>query len=280
MRLDWAQTITGAHVQMNSQNPYEPPEASLADPMGEARPGNSLDAGLAGNYQLGIGNILGEAWRLTSGMKGSFWAAVIVVGLAAVVVSVVFNFVGVLITGSAQALEANLGLQYGINLLLGAVLAPLSAGIMMMGVRRAAGLPVNFDTVFSYFGLFLPLAVLVVLQTLITNIGYLLLIIPGIYLAVAYTLSLPLAVDRRMSPWTAMETSRRAITRRWFEVFVLLIVAWLIMLAGILTIIGWVWTGPMIVNVHGIIYREIFGVKTAGAANGANVETDSGGMEA
>ena len=267
---------------MSSQNPYQPPGSPLEDPAGERRPGNTVASGLAGDYRVQIGEILSEAWRLTRGMKASFWGAAVVVGLVAVIVSVLLNFIGILIAGSMTALEANFGLQYAINLVLNALLAPLGVGLFMMGVRRAAGLPVSFDTAFGYLGLFVPLAALVVLQTLVTNIGYLLLIIPGIYLAVSYTLTFPLAADRRFSPWQAMETSRRAITKRWFEVFVLLIVAWLIMVAGVITLIGWIWTGPLLINVHGILYREVFGVEAAregGDQGGVHMDV-KGGFEA
>jgi hypothetical protein len=267
---------------MSPENPYQPPGSPVGDPGGEQRPGNTVESGLSGDYQLRIGEVISEAWQLTKGMKASFWGAVFVVGLVAVIISVLLNFAGVLIAGSVGALEANFGLQYAINLIINALLAPLGAGILMMGVRRAAGLSISFDTVFAYLGLFVPLAILVVLQTLLTNIGYLLLILPGIYLAVAYTLSFPLAVDRRFRPWQAMETSRRAITRRWFEVFVLLLVTWLIMVAGIITIIGWIWTGPLVVNVHGILYREVFGVAAAREGTevgGAHMDV-KGGFEA
>lgn len=264
---------------MSSENPYQPPDSAVGDPGGERRPGNTVESGLAGDYRLPIGEILSEAWQLTRGMKASFWGAAVVVGLVATIVSVLLNFAGILIAGSMAALEANFGLQYAINLVLNALLAPLGVGLFMMGVRRAAGLPISFDTAFAYLGLFGPLAALVILQTLATNLGYVLLILPGIYLAVSYTLTFPLAADRRFGPWQAMETSRRAITRRWFEVFVLLIVVWLIMVAGVITVIGWIWTGPLLINVHGIMYREIFGVASArenGNEGGAHMDVTRG----
>ncbi|HDP89599.1 MAG TPA: hypothetical protein ENN42_06535 [Thioalkalivibrio sp.] len=263
---------------MSQENPYRPPESAVSDPAGHLRAGATVAGGLAGEYRLEMGEVLGEAWRLTRGMKGSFWGAALVVGLIAIIVSVVLNFAGLLWAGSMEALESSIVMQFGMQVAINAVMAPFGAGLIMIGVRRAAGLPVSFDTAFAYLGLFLPLAVLMVLQSILTGIGYLLLILPGIYLAVAYTLALPLAADRRFGSWQALETSRRAITRHWFQVFVLLLVSWLILLLGILSVIGWIWAGPLLVNVHGILYREIFGVHEAGAdGEEATVE---GGMQA
>jgi hypothetical protein len=44
-----------------------------------------------------------------------------------------------------------------------------------------------------------------------------------IYLMVAWIFAVPLAADKRMEFWSAMEFSRKIVTRVWFEMFVLLI---------------------------------------------------------
>jgi len=52
-------------------------------------------------------------------------------------------------------------------------------------------------------------------------------VIPGIYLFVAWTFSVPLVADRRLEFWSAMELSRKVTTRVWFEVLFLLVLAFL-----------------------------------------------------
>ncbi|MEN8132906.1 MAG: hypothetical protein ABFS45_22555, partial [Pseudomonadota bacterium] len=107
----------------------------------------------------------------------------------------------------------------------------------------------------------LPLAILGVLTTLLTYIGFLLLILPGIYLAIAYLLATPLLVEKQLTPWQAMENSRKAITRHWFKVFLLLLATALIMFISAIPLgLGLIWTYPMAINILGILYREIFGV--------------------
>jgi hypothetical protein len=49
--------------------------------------------------------------------------------------------------------------------------------------------------------------------------------LPGLYLFVAWTFALPLAADRRLPFWPAMELSRRVVTRQWFRVLALLLIA-------------------------------------------------------
>lgn len=265
---------------MSTENPYQPPQSPLGDPhQGDLRPGGTLEGGLAGDYQIRIGEMLSEAWNLTKGTKGSYWAALVVIVIISIIVGLVFDFIGVMLVGSADAWEANIPAQVVSSSLQGIVLAPFTAGIIMMGIKRAAGLNMSFDTAFGYLGMYLPFVLLALLETVFTSIGYMLLVLPGIYLAIAYTLAVPLMGDRKLTAMQSLEISRKAVTRQWFMVFVLLIVMSLIMVLGVLSIIGWIWTMPMFFNLIGILYRDVFGVQEAGADGGASREP-AGGMHA
>jgi hypothetical protein len=59
-----------------------------------------------------------------------------------------------------------------------------------------------------------------------------LLMIPSIYISVAYNWAILFVVFYRMKFWDALEASRKVITKNWFMVFLFLIVAGLIMIAG------------------------------------------------
>jgi uncharacterized membrane protein len=60
----------------------------------------------------------------------------------------------------------------------------------------------------------------------------LLLLIPLCYLSISYTLAPLLVVDRRLSPWQAMETSRKLIHKRWLFWLGLMFLLYLIQVAG------------------------------------------------
>lgn len=53
------------------------------------------------------------------------------------------------------------------------------------------------------------------------------MIVPGIYLFVAWLFCVPLVADRGLEFWSAMELSRRTVTRVWFQVFALFALAFL-----------------------------------------------------
>lgn len=234
-----------------TSNPYEAPKADLNAQ--EVHPGDSgsLEDALAGRYDFQIGDVMREAWAMTSGMKGTFWAGTILLYLAYMGVAVVG---GILFKSSAA-------MHMAFNLLLGAAAPVLFLGVIAMGVRRAAGLPVAFETAFGSFDKASPAFVAGLLTTLLTYLGFILLVLPGIYLAISYCMTMPLLVDRNLRPWQALETSRRAVTRRWFPYFgLLLAVALVVFVSAIPLGIGLVWSAPWAINVIGVAYRRTFGV--------------------
>jgi hypothetical protein len=71
-------------------------------------------------------------------------------------------------------------------------------------------------------------------------------IVPMLYLNVAWTFAFALVIDQGLSPWTALEVSRRVISRRWFSVFFLLICAGILGMLGIIGLgIGVIFTIPL-----------------------------------
>lgn len=230
----------------------------------------SLERGVAGDYMLNVGAILSEAWARTNGAKGTFSIALLIYGAvvigvmtALVIFSVVGAFFGALLPGTwlINSWEAIAQLVYI------AVVTPMNAGLFIMGLRRSVNAPISGDMVLRYFHLILPLLGLALLMYVMLAIGYVLLIIPGIYLSVAYCLALPLLVDKNLGIWQALETSRKAVSKRWFAVFGLLLILTIANAATALTLfIGMIWTIPWSVIAIGILYRNMFGVEAGTAA--------------
>lgn len=70
--------------------------------------------------------------------------------------------------------------------------------------------------------------------------------IPLLYFGIAWIFSQALIVDRGLGPWTALEVSRRVITRRWFSVFFLMICAGVLAALGLIgLVIGVLFTIPL-----------------------------------
>jgi hypothetical protein len=248
----------------------------------DARWGGTLERGLSGDYRIGIGATLSEAWRLTRGFKRTC-----LTGLAALALAVfaLWLVVTVIEQRFGNALLDNEMLEgLVVQLAFVAVIYPFLIGPVMMGVRRAVGLPVSARMAFGYMNVAGAVIVASLLIALLSLIGTVMLILPAVYLTVAYALFVPLIADRRLGPWVAMEVSRRAITKHWFAVAGVLVATGIIVLVSALPFLigaallaklvgfvsaicvsvplaaGLLWTIPMAIVVVGILYRDVFGV--------------------
>ena len=245
-------------------NPYATPDANLEMPSApnNNKGGGSLESGIAGEYDFTIKGILTEAWEKTNGLKGSFWGAAGILALGLIVISVILGFV---LGAGAQPGEmptaGQVGTQLISQLIIMALMYPFMAGIIMMGVKRSVDQPISFKMMFAYFSVTGTVIIAGLLSTILIWIGFILIIIPGLYLAVSYGLIIPLIADKKLSAWQAMEASRKAITKRWFKIFALYIVMVIILIISAIPLgLGLIWTYPMMISLMGILYREIFGV--------------------
>jgi uncharacterized membrane protein len=148
-----------------------------------------------------------------------------------------------------------------ISFVLNLFLIPLGVGMVIMGVRRSLSKEISFSQMFEFYPKLVAILLMYIAMTLLTAIGFVLLIIPGIYLMVAYFFAMVLMLDKNMGIWEAMETSRKAVTKHWFKVFGFFIVIGLLMMVSAIPLgIGLIWTMPLSFIGYGVLYRNIFGV--------------------
>lgn len=129
-----------------------------------------------------------------------------------------------------------------------------------MGIRKVVGDPISWKMIGKGFSFAGNLILATVLQSVLITIGLLLLVLPGVYLIIGYTMTLPLIVDQGMSPWQAMEKSRKTIHKIWWKVFGLFLLMSLICLVSSVPLgIGLIWTWPMLIILVGVLYCYLFG---------------------
>ena len=236
----------------------------------------SLEKGITGKYEINVGEIISEAWQLTKGSKLVIVGALLITWVISAVVQQIISIpVTILFGVLAATFEKTMGapesaailvtgmVMFSMLLGFGSVLiqAPMVVGLEMIGVRRSVGLPISVKSVFDYFKYFIPLALTWLIMSLLVVLGFLLFVIPGIYLAVATFLALQLVADRQFGPWQAIKTSIKATHHNWFSVFLLLLALGLITTVSCIPLgIGMIWTLPLFFIAKGILYRNIFGV--------------------
>ena len=141
------------------------------------------------------------------------------------------------------------------------VWGPLFGGMYLYLLKKIRGEKATVETVFSGFShRFLHLFLGGFATGLLTWLGFICCIIPGIYLAVAWTFTLPLIVDKKLDFWSAMELSRKVVTKHWFHFFFFGIFALLYFFLGALAFgVGLFVTIPLVLASLMYAYEDVFG---------------------
>jgi hypothetical protein len=109
----------------------------------------------------------------------------------------------------------------------------LLGGLCVLFLKRIRGQSAAVRDVFSGFsGAAVQLLLAGLLCKVLGTLGFCCCIVPGVYLTVAWVFSLALVADKGLEFWSAMELSRTIVTRVWFQIFGLLLAAFLPLLVG------------------------------------------------
>jgi hypothetical protein len=138
---------------------------------------------------------------------------------------------------------------------------PMILGNFIVAAKLLQKQKVDFADFFAGFQFFLPLVLLTLVSSVMIGLGFVLLIIPGIYLAVAYLFASILVIDQRLDFWPAMELSRNTVTPTFFAFFAFSLVLLVINAAGALLLgLGLFVTVPVSVCALTAAYADIFGL--------------------
>jgi len=211
-----------------------------------------LLAAIEGRYSLSIEGVLSEARKLAEGYKFKL-------NIAAAIYSLIVIAMALLVGGLGALTDNSIFIAIVGELIYAWITLPVAMGLFAISLDRVAGGEVSNDRLFLFFPQATRLVVTTVLMTLLIFMGYVLLIIPGLYLSVAYLFVLPLLVQRELGMLDALEVSRKAITHRWFTVLGILLVLALINVIGAIPLgIGLIWSIPWTMLAMGVMYQRIF----------------------
>jgi hypothetical protein len=96
---------------------------------------------------------------------------------------------------------------------------PLTAGYYLVANRISRGVEVSFSNYFDGFSYWGIVIVTALISGILIFFGILALVIPGIYLVVAFMFGIPFALFSGMDFWTSLELSRKLITMNWWKFF-------------------------------------------------------------
>ena len=111
---------------------------------------------------------------------------------------------------------------------------PLTAGFFLVANRISRGVEVQFSNYFDGFSYWGILIVTSLVSGILTFFGILALILPGIYLAVAFMFAIPFALYSGTDFWISLELSLKLITKNWWKFFGFVIVLFVFNILGFL----------------------------------------------
>lgn len=238
--------------------------------------GGNIESALKGDYQIDVKAILNEAWQQT--LKSRL--AINVGLLFSLILGILVSFVVSSYLGGIEAVLTNPEASMLLNVVVTIAVWPFVGGVEMMGVLHAIGMKTDVKMTFS----FLKRASWVVLCALFTSVlisfGFQLFILPGVFLAVTLSLTIPLVIEKKMTPMKAIVLSIQTLRFKFLSLFFLYSILFMLLVAlfiplvlllessfaplGIMILmLGVSFLAPLFYNVKGILYREIFGVSLA-----------------
>lgn len=258
------------------------------------RPSGRIENGAVMPYNFEIADVFSEAWSKVSGFKATLWGAFGCYILIAIILGGSIYAIGGVLGGTAN--PTSNAVTTVLRLMAQIIVYPMYAGLLMLGIKRAANVPVRVNMVFHYYSSILRIIGVMLLSTFLimlpTFLGGLIFgammttemsamanivvgliasvfVLAGIYLVWAYFFAIQLTTEKRMGVWQSLMTSARGVRQHWWKIFLISILAFLIYIASIIPFfIGLIWSLPFINIVQGVMYRRIFGVEPDLANNG------------
>src|SRR5262245_17890497 len=197
--------------------PKAPPSsipAAIASESAAPKSGPSLPSVRAAPSFL-IGDCFSRGWQL---YKDNFWLLLVACAVMLLITSGLH---------SIPAIGNVLGLLFGFA---------FWGGLDFLFLKRIRGEAADVGDAFCGFksGL-VPLMLASLVANLLTTVGFILLILPGIYLLVAWWMFVPLLIiDKRLEFWPAMELSRKTVNQNFWRCLGLFVLGGLVAISGFL----------------------------------------------
>jgi hypothetical protein len=246
--------------------PPSPAPIPIATAAGAGLPGSIQSR----DYDLDIGHCVSRSWALFKAHAGLLIGATLIF---LVIVAAFNQLIGLLTRPALQSLmSGNIDVGPIVVLLLAnlpemALSAMLTGGMYFLMLQLMRGRQAGIGDLFAGFSRApVQLALAGIVVQILTVLGLLACVLPGIYLSVGWILTVPLIIDRQLDFWAAMELSRKAVTQHWWLMFCLLIVVGLIGLLGLVACcVGLLAALPVGLGALMYAYEDIF----AGPASSA-----------
>jgi len=248
--------------------------------------GGSVEQALSGNYELKVSAVFKEAWGHTMQHFISFSPSIVLLIIAQVLIFyVAFKLQIGDLSVVANALSNPEGLDPRIlqavfvaNFSYEVISAPVVAGVSLMAMSHAAGLPTHPRHIGKGLQFTIPAIIVTIISLLMQLIAGMILPFISMYLSLAFSNAVLLICEKKISPLQSLLLSLRAVNKKFFVlagIYVLIVL--MFFLGAMFYGLGLILVIPFYFHVKGIIYREMFGIRLKVVAKDKpNDEDDNG----
>ena len=236
-------------MQPPPNNPYEPPNSPPLPPTGVPAPATATVNT----------DVIGQAWQILQPQIGLWIVAMLIYGA----VGGAFNGISTVVSLAGQqnpsAILTFLSLLISVAGFIVGLLA--KAGLMKMAIHQVRSGQVEIAKLFDITDIIAPILIAGILVTLATILGVAACILPGIIIALGFSMYTPLLVDQKADAVGSIKRSWEACKPHLGALFLLFFVLGLINLVGFCACgLGLLVTYPLTQIAIALTYRNLFGV--------------------
>ena len=228
------------------------------------RIGGTLEQSLSQGYRLDLQGVLKEGWQQTR--RTGFGLALAIAGVMAIWILLS----NTLLTPYVAREGGDMDMALILSLLATVIMSPMTSSLDMLGLQQSVGVRARPSQVFDFFRHFLRLGSLSLLGSLITSlfgplfellgVPVMLAFIPSALVGMGLVFTVPLVLERGLSPAQAILVSLKLFARGWPSIVLLHgVMLALFFLALIPMGLGLIWVAPLYFNCKGILYRDVGG---------------------
>ena len=241
--------------------------------------GGSLEKSLNGETKLDLKAIAEEAWNLSENTK----TAVLHGALLLFFIAIIFAWGLQSIFGITDLNFVPPKMMLSLKIVGIIVTTPIIAAMFLLGISHSVGMKPKFLSILkSVMGsvivilLALLLAAMSDVGSLIgQQISVLLGVVALFYINLATGFSIMLLVEKKLAPSQCVIQSLRVFHKYWMPLAIFYLVYYVCLFIGALSLgVAYIWIIPFFINMKGILYRELFGVKVLRVKNKSNTDPE------
>lgn len=237
--------------------------------------GGSLEKSLNGETQLDLKSLVKEAWSLSKNTKTAVLHGVLLLFF----IAIVFAWALQSVFGVTDLNVIPPRMMIALKVAGVIVTTPIIAAMFLLGISHSVGIKPRFSSILqkvlgSVLVILLAL-LLAAMSDLGSFVGSQISVLLGLamlfYINLATGFSIMLLVDKKLAPSQCVIQSLRVFHKYWIPLITFYIVYYFCLFLGALSLgFAYIWIIPFFINLKGILYRELFGVKVRIIDNKSN----------